>query len=683
MSVGCTAELRTAAPGDDEWQALVAGLMPHGRFVSAAWIRAWGQCYLPHQNWLPPLRYLTVRGSDGQLLAVFPFATQKHSGFSIASLGGFYWPFRSPVIPENSSAEAVAVLASAFTANRSISALRYGPMPETHAAIDRLNRALQRQGWRIRRVDLGETYSVDLPGTWQQFEDRLSKKLRVDTSYDERKMRRDGDLDIRCTRNTAGVSWSETVSDLGAIEGKSWQWREGGKLRFVGDRNHAFWASLLSSSGVTIKVSVWIMYFKSNPVSFCLCLDCGDVRHIIANNYAEEVRCYGTGSILYKYVFRDAIESGFIRQVSIGLGDPGYKSRWGAQPSYKLVDWIAFQPGPRGRLLEIAYRLRVHRAPASSMRRPRALIIQPVPSRHQGWVATKDALIAAKLFCCLIAAMAPPRHWPTAARLLARAHLRMQERSVRVLAHSTPFRGQDVRACTGESFAWDYLANIQAIRDILPGGWRCEPTVTGRDVLESALHRSRGAVLWFTPFAGAFLALGKALAEYSLTQLSTPSHPFSPTWVGTRLLNPIRLRAENRYLARRVRVVYGNARPAIDILKQVLHDNGVISIMAIGAGSRSLAFPFLGGILDLAIGAPRLAWETGAALIPVFALPDGDGDYRVELGPDLTPATVLPMEQALQSMTSRYVQLLEAMVRSYPTRWQGWFYPGTWRPATT
>lgn len=315
------------------------------------------------------------------------------------------------------------------------------------------------------------------------------------------------------------------------------------------------------------------------------------------------------------------------------------------------------------------------------MRRPGALTIQPVPSKHRGLVAAKDFLIAAKLACYLLAAMTPQRHWPAAARLLGRAHLRMQGRSARILAHSSAFRGRDIRASTAEALGWDYLANIQAIREAFPGGWQCAPTLTGRDVLDQALQRSRGAVLWFTPFSGAFFAMGKALAEYSLTQLSTPSHPFSPTWVGTRWLNPIRVRAENRYLARRVRVVYGNAQPALAVLRQVLHDNGVVTITAIGSGKRSLAFPFLGGTLDLAIGAPRLAHETGAALIPVFALPDDDGGYRVELGPDLTSATMLPLQQALQEMASRYVELLEPMVQANPAKWQGWFYPGTWRPS--
>jgi CelD/BcsL family acetyltransferase involved in cellulose biosynthesis len=105
-------------------------------------------------------------------------------------------------------------------------------------------------------------------------------------------------------------------------------------------------------------VSVWLMYFRGEPVSFCFCLDCADMRHVVANHYAEHVRGYSTGSVLYRHMFRDAVESGVIRRVNIGMGDSGYKSRWGAQPSFALVDWIAFRPGARGRLLDLAQRLR-------------------------------------------------------------------------------------------------------------------------------------------------------------------------------------------------------------------------------------------------------------------------------------------------------------------------------------
>ena len=320
-------------------------------------------------------------------------------------------------------------------------------------------------------------------------------------------------------------------------------------------------------------------------------------------------------------------------------------------------------------------------APTAVQQRSAAVTIQPVPSTHRGWIAGKDMLTAAKLFACLLAAMTPARRWPSRAESLARAHLFVQKRSVRLLARSTAFGDQDVASRARATFAWDYLANIEAIGELLPGGWNARLDVVGRETLDRALERSRGAVLWFSPFAGAFLAMIKSLQQYSLTHLSTPSHPFSPTWVGTRWLNPIRVRVENRYLTRRVRVVYGNARPALDVLAQILRDNGVVSIMAIGSGRQSHVYPFFGGMLHLALGAPRLACETGAALVPVFARADGSGGYRVELGPDLTSAPGLPLEQALPAITARYADLLQPIVAADPAKWQGWFYPGTWWPS--
>lgn len=357
-ATGLKADFCTAAPGAGEWRTLARTLGPDSRFVTAAWIDAWGKRFLPYRNWLPPLRYLTVRSGDGQLRAVFPFATQKQSGISVASLGGLYWPFRSPIIPESSEADVFEALASAFTHSRTTLALRYGPVPETHPGIAGLNLALVKQGWRMHRFKLGETYAVRLPDTWQQFEHRLGKNLRTNIDYYERKMRREGELEIRRIQNTGGPSWSEAVRDLGMVEAKSWQCREGGTLRFLGERNRTFWAGLPPDSGTGGGFSVWLMYFNGEPVSFCFCLDCADIRYIVANNYAEQVHGYSTGSVLYKHVFRDAIESGISRSVNIGMGDSGYKSRWGATPSFQLVDWIAFRPGVRGRVLDFAQRMR-------------------------------------------------------------------------------------------------------------------------------------------------------------------------------------------------------------------------------------------------------------------------------------------------------------------------------------
>ena len=315
------------------------------------------------------------------------------------------------------------------------------------------------------------------------------------------------------------------------------------------------------------------------------------------------------------------------------------------------------------------------------MRQPHTLTIETAPWKHDQWIAPKDFVTTGKLFGCLLAALAPSRYWPAASRLMARIHLRIRGASIRLLEGPGLLLGLDASALVHDYVAADYLVGIQAIRDILPGGWQSETSLIGRTALDRALQQSRGAILWTSSFVGSGFIARKALARagYPLTLLSSPFHPFSTTYIGTRLLNPVRLRAENRYLVRRVRFVYGNAKPALAALGEVLSENGVVVIMAIGTGRKTLAFPFLGGTIDLAVGAPMLAYETGAALIPVFTLPDQEAGYRVELGPDLNHSPQLSEDRALLDMASRYVTLLEPIVRAYPACWEGWFHPATWR----
>lgn len=313
--------------------------------------------------------------------------------------------------------------------------------------------------------------------------------------------------------------------------------------------------------------------------------------------------------------------------------------------------------------------------------RPQPVTIETAAWGPEGWITPRDIETAVKLGCCLLASVLPARRWPAVSRWMARAHLRLRPETASLLDHVDSIAGLEGDAIVRGAIAADYRSNIEALREILPGGWRCATTLAGREVLDQALAQARGAVLWASPFAGSDLVLKKVLASagYSLTHLSAPSHPFSATRVGALFLNPIRLRAVNRYLSRRVIVVYGNARPALQVLRQVLSENGVVSITATGAGAQSLSFPFLGGTLDLAMGAPLIAYQTGAALIPAFTLADERGGYRIELGPDLAPPARLPQPQALREMSSRYVALLESVVRAHPAQWEGWFHPGTWR----
>jgi lauroyl/myristoyl acyltransferase len=238
--------------------------------------------------------------------------------------------------------------------------------------------------------------------------------------------------------------------------------------------------------------------------------------------------------------------------------------------------------------------------------------------------------------------------------------------------------GKDVEL---EVIAEEYAEHIESIREILPGRWRCRLTLRGSESIDRALLRGRGVVLWIGAFAHASLATKKALwnAGYAQNHLSAMGHPYSPSWFGVRILNPLRVRAENRYLAKRVIVAYGQAQPALEVLKQALQANGVVTVKAIGAGRKTAAVALFGGTIHLATGAVRLACEARAALIPVFAVRDQNGGYAIHCGPDLASEAEEAGGDAVQHIVTRYVALLETFIRAHPGEWQGWF-SRSWRP---
>lgn len=307
--------------------------------------------------------------------------------------------------------------------------------------------------------------------------------------------------------------------------------------------------------------------------------------------------------------------------------------------------------------------------------------VETAPWRYDGWISTRDLVMVARLVVCAVAAALPRRTWPFTARLAGRLHVSLRRRGFAALAKPAALLNVDARALAMAATAEDYREQMETIGEYLPGR-RTTLVLEGRSALDAALQSKRGVVLWVSQQAHCDLATKKALATagFRLHHLSTPSHPYSPTRFGGMVLNPVRLHAVNRYLASRVLVVYGRSRPAIEALRQILRDNGIVSIVAAGTGQRTLQLPFLGGTMDLAGGAPGLAHDSGAALFPVFTLPDGPDGYRIELGPDLNTRAESDRNLAVRTMTERFVRLLEPVVRERPASWQGWFHPGTWRP---
>ena len=219
-----------------------------------------------------------------------------------------------------------------------------------------------------------------------------------------------------------------------------------------------------------------------------------------------------------------------------------------------------------------------------------------------------------------------------------------------------------------------YEQRLQILREHRPDRLRANIRLNGQENLEAALTRGSGAILWVSDFTYSGLMAKMALHKsgFAVTHLSRPNHGFSGTPFGIRFLNPLWTRVENRYLAERVVIRDNDTRTALNKLRERLNDNGIISITVTQSARKLIEVPFMTGRLPLPTGPLKLAIDTGAPLLPVFAVQDRNGAFDVCIGSPLEHRELDDVEKAFERALRTYAALLEPYVRQHPGLWRSW-----------
>ena len=354
-------------PSPNLWSAMRARMHSERSFMACNWFAPWGRHFLPEGRWTAPLRYCVCSSDDGQPAGLYPFAVQSLSGLKFISLAGYYLPFRGIPVARDLYEEVCCSLADAFSNQKEGVALRLGLVQRHDPVVCRFLAELKKRKWRLHLLREGDDCTAHLPPTLEEFDALVGRNVRKKTARKERSMRQDGAFHIGLFTDLARSEWARVLTSLGSIERQSWRARKGGEMRFSGARNTRFWLDVLGDPRASQMTKVWIIFLNGEPVSHAFGFDSGSYRYILAISYAESVSRYRTGSIVFKYLFEDAIARG-IEFLNLGLGDASYKRRWGAEPIQTLQDWIALRPGVLGGVISKLLRVRrVRRAGPGDM----------------------------------------------------------------------------------------------------------------------------------------------------------------------------------------------------------------------------------------------------------------------------------------------------------------------------
>jgi lauroyl/myristoyl acyltransferase len=303
------------------------------------------------------------------------------------------------------------------------------------------------------------------------------------------------------------------------------------------------------------------------------------------------------------------------------------------------------------------------------------------PSVLPRLVRSADLKLLLKLPLSLfLAAVVPERAWPDICNSIVRLSRRLhpgpaarEAAAIQEITRDAGFAGSApvIQQGLQRNIRLNQLYYLASWK---PGGWRADVRLEGREHLDRALAAGHGAILWVAPFVFADIVAKRALHEAGVRvhHLSSAGHGFSSTRLGIAVLNPIRTRIEDRYIAERITIpLDGAVAGAKEVISRCLEANAVVSIVLVPRGARCIEFPFHAGWLRMALGAASFALRTGAALLPVFSVRTGSR-FVTTIEAALLPSLDLDREEAMRALGRAMANRVAEWVASYPDQfyWQ-------------
>ena len=283
------------------------------------------------------------------------------------------------------------------------------------------------------------------------------------------------------------------------------------------------------------------------------------------------------------------------------------------------------------------------------------------------------SLISKLLALTSVVWLTPPRYW----HWLAGLGISRGEETFR------PFYRRALKLSDEELLTKLCVAHRRSLRENriqvigAAGPWRrWRPTIRlhGVEHLEAALRNGRGVILWAANFIYSDLIYKLALHDkgYLATQLYRPEHGFGGSKLEIRLLNPIWMAVEGRFLRHRV-MIYGNdTAAAINVLRSRLGENEIVVVYIGNEGRRTTEVPFMNHRIRLATGPVAIACSTRAALVPLFVVKNADETFDVTLEEPLEVPLAGDGAEKFDNVAAAMARRLEPYARSYPEQWRAW-----------
>jgi lauroyl/myristoyl acyltransferase len=218
--------------------------------------------------------------------------------------------------------------------------------------------------------------------------------------------------------------------------------------------------------------------------------------------------------------------------------------------------------------------------------------------------------------------------------------------------------------------------------------------IRGLEHLERALAAGNGAILWESNGFGRRVRGKQALHAHGvqLYQTHGATHlgvidttPEPGSWLRSRLLRGTYERRERAFVAEIVEIPLSATVSSGRVYLRHLRRNRALCMAGDGQIARK-HYPvrLLGRTVWLAPGAVKLARVSGAPLLPMFWVPEGEGAPALEIDPPIDPpraaAASADTDEAIVECLQTFADALERRVRRWPRAYRNWHLLGDGDP---
>ncbi len=208
--------------------------------------------------------------------------------------------------------------------------------------------------------------------------------------------------------------------------------------------------------------------------------------------------------------------------------------------------------------------------------------------------------------------------------------------------------------------------------------------IRGLEYLQNALKRGRGAILWESNSFGrrnlskqilhknGFL-IYQVHAEYHMGGFAGANSTI--TWVTRNLVKPYFEKYQKKFVADIIYIPRSDSLVFTRQLMNLLKQNEIICITGDGIlGKKLLPIKFLGHTRLFSTGMVSLARLSGASILPIFCIENGDGNVCLIIEPPIKTEGNAGREEELESSVAEYAGLLESYIRRYPEKYRSWHH---------